>query len=175
MEALFCWIRSFYCAFPECLGCQGEHECLCIECSHQRCKPMRHDSATVTADVTDNDVVCTCCASGCYFIRLTTCCKCVEQCFCIEERCSCPCDDDNPCMLAYCCIVCNYKGICQCSCCQTIGQLDPELSPFIQNQGRVISFRDIYQNPNAHSVTNPLSPTTQKEVVDATLNPELLP
>ena len=170
-DALFCCIRSLYCAFPECIGCQGEHQCLCIECSHQRCKPMVGQKiAVISADATDDDIICTCCASGCYLVRVTTCCKRVEQVFCLEERCSIPCDDEFPCMLACCCIVFYYKGICQFSCCQTIGQIDPEMAPNVQNQGYITSFRDIYSTRNA-SVTNPLSPTPQIEITGSISEP----
>jgi len=154
VEAFCCCIRSLYCNFPECLGCQGEHECLCVECSYKRCTAGGHESALVAADTTDDDLICTCCASGCYLVRITTCCKCVNQYFCIEDRCSFPCDDDVPCMLAYFCIVCYYKGLYQFFCCRTFGQIDPELSPFIQNQGQIVDVRTIY---DTHSVPNPLS------------------
>eukprot|EP01036_Dinobryon_divergens_P036015 gene36015-46793_t len=84
-ESCCCFIRSCYCKFPLCLGCQGDYSCLCIEQSYKQCKPVENDE----------DIVCSCCEGGCYVVPITTCCKSVDQCFCLDSRCAFPCDDDS--------------------------------------------------------------------------------
>ncbi len=149
-DSMCCVIRSCYCNFPLCLGCQGDYTCLCIEQSYKSCKPVANDE----------DILCSFCEGGCYIVPISTCCKSVDQCFCLDSRCAFPCDDDVPCICGSCFITCCYKFQCKCACCQSIGQIDPE----IQNQATIVQHIYIQQAPTqtatpvvvAEAVSNPV-------------------
>jgi hypothetical protein len=109
-----CSIGALYTAWPQCIGCEGDTEILCIKGNFQALKPVQDPESHDWCNVVN-----------CRFIgkNVETCCKQQQQCFCCVGRAALPCDDDVPCILNIYGLTLNFKNKCMFACCETVEQL----------------------------------------------------
>jgi len=108
----FCTQSLLYTDMPECIGCSGKSDCLCIQ--EQFC--LRPGVPPLLCSSDDDAVICQLglgiCSVG--LKRPTGCCKSQGQTCCVVSGAALPCDEDVPMTLAACGITCYPKvGVCQ--------------------------------------------------------------
>ena len=101
---LFCCISSYFCKFPDCMGCYMEYVALPLNWSCTCYKSMIQRGQVFTGDV----FLCQSCRLGCMWPR--TLCAYIGQCCWNDCRCAFPCDGmDTPCIVNICFINLCYK------------------------------------------------------------------
>jgi len=102
-SACCCMISSCFLEWPNCIGCEGEGEMLCIEGSWKALKTM-----DANADGNEDSRCCACLEAGVYCIKPKTCIQLQQQYFCMDVRCSLPCNKQEvPCLCTWlpCCVL----------------------------------------------------------------------
>jgi len=101
---LFCCISSFFCKFPDCMGCYTENVILPLNWSCTCYKPFIQRGQVFTGDV----FLCQSCRLGLVWPRTLL--AHIGQCCCNDCRCAIPCDGmDTPCIVNICFINLCYK------------------------------------------------------------------
>lgn len=121
MKACCCSNTALYTACPDCIGCSGEHECLCV--TSKGCLTLGSPSYGVGCGTSGREcAVLKCCCLACGLISPNTCCKNQQHVCCCVINSAFPPTDEVPCM-------CTLLPFCvlypECGCCETIGDMRP--------------------------------------------------
>ncbi len=109
-----CCFNALFCTTPDCIGCSGKSECLCL--IEEFCCRSGADMLWCTApEGACCQLGCGCCAIACK--SPTTCCKSKQQCCCLVGQGAFPCDAEIPCVVAAWFLSCYPK----CGCCIKFG------------------------------------------------------
>lgn len=112
-NAMCCTYELLHCAFPQCLGCSAEYECLCF--GHDSCFEPFDPNVQLIWCITRPEQCCRfglgCCS--CYMKSPKTCVRASQHCCCCLESVAFPCNETMPCVVAALGIMCYPTcGIC---------------------------------------------------------------
>jgi len=115
-----CVIESFYCKFPDCIGCTNNETLLCCQ---QKCaclKPVTEKS--------EDGICCIVNKNNCNIVMPTTCFSATTQCCCFDYRAAFPCNKKVPCLVGVCFVHCfaDWKFV-GCKVCAKVGDLVPSI------------------------------------------------
>jgi hypothetical protein len=89
-----CCFNACYLVYPNCVGCVGHSDCLCIHQDMMSCK--------IPIEEEDKHLWCICQRGQCVLSEIVNLCAIKRQCFCFDTRCSLPPSDEIPCLLTIC-------------------------------------------------------------------------
>ena len=116
-DGCICCASTYYNKVPDCIGCSGKSEFLCLV-GEQCCKL----GAAPLWCTSDDKYICQigCILCSCALKSPTTLCKCQNHLCCYVANCALPTDSEIPCVIAACCLMC-YP---ECGCCKPLKKAD---------------------------------------------------
>jgi len=109
-----CFICSFFCKWPTCVGAVSNQTCCCFANNIMLCKQ----------NALNKDSYMICCRIDCEMIRPRVCVLSRTQLCCLDTRISCPPTESVPCMINVCFWTCVYKNLMFCRCCSKLNTLE---------------------------------------------------